>query len=72
MTKMVEVLLHKGCAARIKVPHGNRKQIDAAIEATPRSEIVWKDDSKGVSATCITDDESWKPQRRFFLNGEGE
>jgi hypothetical protein len=63
----VEVRAHKGSTTNFTVPSGTRKEIESAIAEKLRSdkELVWTDDSKGISVACIGDDEIWKPQRRF-------
>jgi hypothetical protein len=73
MPKTVQVIARNGSIAKFTVPDGTRKEIEAAIETKLRTdkEIVWKDDSGGVTATCIYEDKApWSPRRRFFPNGE--
>jgi hypothetical protein len=71
----IKVVYHKRVSATGSVPDGTRKEIEEAIADTLRSkskELVWEDSLDGIHVDCVKGNDTWRPRRRFFLNGEGE
>ena len=66
--KTVEVMARKGLCAKFTITAGaTRKETEDAIAEKLRSdtEIVWIDDGDGVNVACISENEIWRPRRRF-------